>query len=105
MPKVTLKSVQEKYARLHEAAFQFLQAVRNPKRVGHSESPVNITNSEGQVKGRAIVSIEELIATAKSAEVLGYETRIQTVDGGKALRIYFVEDVSKIPVPAAFYEN
>lgn len=99
MPKVTLKSVQEKYAKLLSEAHAYVNAVRNPTIRRHSTSPVTITNSEGQPKGRAIVSIEELVATAKAGEILGFETRIAPYDGGKAIEVVFIQKTTAVPVP------
>lgn len=101
MPKITLKQVQEKYAKLLSEARAYATAVRNPQTKVHSTSPVTITDSEGQPKGRAIVSIEELVATAKAGEILGFETRIVVVDGGKGLRVDFVQSSRSVPQPDA----
>ncbi len=101
MPKITLKQVQENYQTLLAAARSYVSAVRNPKVKVHSTSPVTITNSEGQPKGRAIVSIEELVATAKAGEILGFETRIVPVDGGKGLRVEFIQSSREVPVPGS----
>ncbi len=103
MPKITLKNtlkeVQEKYAKLLYDARAYATAVGNPKVRRHSTSPVTIMNSEGQPKGRAIVSIEELVATAKAGEILGFETRITPADGGKAIEVVFVQKTTDVPVP------
>ena len=103
--KITLKEVQEKYAKLLSKYAKLLSearayatAVRNPKVRHHSTSPVTITNSEGQPKGR-VVSIEELIATAKAGEILGFETRIAPFDGGKSIELVFVQKTTEVPVP------
>lgn len=101
MSKITLKSVQERYAKLLTATRAYAVAVRNPQVKIHSTSPVTITNSEGQPKGRAIVSIEELVATAKAGEILGFDTRIVVADGGKGLRVEFVQSSRSIPLPDA----
>ena len=100
MPKITLKEVQEKYAKLLSEARAYATAVRTRVR-RHSTSPVTmtITNSEGQPKGRAIVSIEELVATAKAGEILGFETRIAPFDGGKSIELVFVQKTTEVPVP------
>jgi hypothetical protein len=99
MPKITLKAVQAKYDNLLSDARAFATAVRNPRVRRHSTSPVTITNSEGQPKGRAIVSIEELVATAKAGEILGFETRIAPYDGGKSIEVVFVQKTTDIAVP------
>jgi hypothetical protein len=99
MPKLTLKALQDKYEKLLTEARTYAGAVRNPKVRRHSTSPVTITNSEGQPKGRAVVSIEELVATAKAGEILGFETRIASYDGGKAIEVVFVQKTTDVPVP------
>lgn len=99
MPKITLKAVQAKYDTLLSEARAYATSVRNPKVRRHSTSPVTITNSEGQPKGRAIVSIEELVATAKAGEILGFETRIAPYDGGKSIEVVFVQKTTDVPVP------
>ena len=99
MSKITLKTLQEQYAKLLTEARAYATAIRNPKIRRHSTSPVTITNSEGQPKGRAIVSIEELVATAKAGEILGFETLIRPYDGGKAIEVVFVQKRTDIAVP------
>lgn len=99
MPKTTLKSVQQKYNELLADARNYVASVRNPSLKVHSTSPVTVMNSEGQPKGRAIVSVEELVATAKAGEILGYATVIAPYDGGKQLQVFFIERATNVAVP------
>jgi hypothetical protein len=96
-------SLKERYAALQTAARNYAYAVQHLQTRVHSTTPVNVTNSDGQVKGRATVTVEELIATAKAAELLGFETQVVPYDGGKALRLVFIQKSAAITIPTEFY--
>lgn len=102
MPKITLKQVQEKLAVLTERMQQYVHNVRYPEFIVHSKSQSTQADAEGR-KARAMVSIEELIVTARTAEILGKNTILRVTDGGKALEILFVTKQATIAPPGELY--
>lgn len=103
MPKITLKAVVEKLDVLKSKMQAYVQDVRYPQYTVHSKSTSMQADAEGR-KARAMVSIEELIITARTAEILGKNTILRVTDGGKALEILFVTKQSTVDVPVELYQ-
>src|SRR5208337_4526361 len=102
MSKITLKTLQEQYAKLLTEARAYATAVRNPKRILSSTTDGTQKTADG-AKGQAMVSINDLIATTRTAEQTGYITVLRVTNGGKSLEVWFQQNVNEIPVPSAFY--
>jgi hypothetical protein len=101
--KVTLKSVQEQLETLRAAVVAYTTRLRFPKSVVHSTTAVAVEKN-GEVKGRAVVSIEELIATSKTASLLGKITVLQPSGDGKSLTVHFVDSPTSIEMPDSIRE-
>jgi len=99
--KVTLKSVQEQFAAFRTAVEEYTNKIRFPEVIVHSTTGSEVVRNE--VKGKAIVTIEELIVTARTAEILGKWTVLRVTNGGKSLEILFVTKPSSIPTPEGLY--
>jgi len=102
MSKITLKSVQESLDALKKAATEYASIIRNPKRILSSTTDGTQKTADG-AKGQAMVSINDLIATTRTAEQTGYITVLRVTNGGKSLEVWFQQNVNEIPVPSAFY--
>jgi hypothetical protein len=102
MPKITLKQVQQTLSDLRTKMSAYVQDVRYPQYTVHSKSTSMQADAEGR-KARAMVSIEELIITARTAEILGKNTILRVTDGGKALEILFVNKQANVDVPSELY--
>jgi hypothetical protein len=102
MPKITLKQLQETLSTLRAKMNEYVQNVRYPQYIVHSKSASTQADAEGR-KARAMVSIEELIVTARTAEILGKNTVLRVTDGGKALEILFVTKQAAVEVPEELY--
>lgn len=102
MPKVTLKSVQEYLAIVQKDARKFVDDVRNPKRILSSTTDGTQKTVDG-AKGQAMVSINDLIATVRTAEQTGYITVLRVTNGGKSLEVWFQKNPSETPAPNTFY--
>lgn len=101
MPKITLKAVQERLTILTDKMKTYVHNVRYPEVTTHSKTGMIVTR--GETKGKATVTIEELIVTAKTAEILGKNTLIRATDSGTALEILFVTKASTMTPPEELY--
>lgn len=89
MAKPSIKETFEEYKRV---VGEYLTAVRNRRTIAHSTT--DIVNKDNK---QQVVSIADLISTAKSAEILGYQTVLRVENGGKTLAVHFVENAPRIP--------
>lgn len=93
MAKETLKSVKEQLAEFRKVAVNYVTSVRQRRVINHSST--DIVNKDNK---QQVVSIADLISTAKSAEILGYQTVLRVDNGGKTLVVQFIEKVPLAPI-------
>lgn len=90
-------SIKEKFEANLYVAKQYRERQSEQKVIGHS-----VTDAVTKDGKQLAVSITELIASAKTAEILGYDTRLQVQNGGKSLAVLFVERIPLLPITLTF---